>query len=184
MKKALSIILTVLLVASIGCNVYLFMTYKSTINALTDAKSEADTISASLSEKESALAEANTKITELETMIADLQSQITEVKALVDEKEKELEAAKESAKADATDEIESSSNPETTPVITDDVIDDIVNDIVDDIVGKPSGGGGGGKQATAPVPEGWSTELVDPGDSTGPLELITKPEWGGGTFDN
>ena len=163
MKKALSILLTVLLVASIGCNVYLFMTYKSTINALTDAKSEADTISASLSEKESALAEANTKITELETTIADLQSQITEVKALVDEKEKELEAAKESAKADATDEIESFSNPETTPVITDEDIDKIVGDIL----GKPSGGGGG-QQAVGPLPEGWDCELHDGSGVPGP----------------
>ena len=179
MKKALSILLTVLLVASIGCNVYLFMTYKSTINALTDAKSEADTISASLSEKESALAEANTKITELETTIADLQSQITEVKALVDEKEKELEAAKESAKADATDEIESFSNPETTPVIADEDIDKLV----DDLLGEPSGGGGG-QQAVGPVPEGWSTELVDPGDSTGPQDLGPgDPNSAGGEFD-
>ena len=179
MKKALSIILTVLLVASIGCNVYLFMTYKSTLNALTDAKSETATISASLSEKESAITEANTKITELETTIADLQSQITKVKALVDEKEKELEAAKESAKADATDEIESISNPETTPVVT----DDMINDIVNDIVGKPSGGGGG--QATAPVPEGWSTELHDDSEipDNNPGVLPSNPDLAGGQID-
>lgn len=178
MKKALSIILTVLLVASIGCNVYLFMTYKSTINALTDAKSEVDTISASLSEKESALAEANTKITELETTIADLQSQITEVKALVDEKEKELEADKESAKADATDEIESSSNPETTPVITDDVIDDIV----DDILGKPSGGGG---QVVGPLPEGWEVGILDDSETpdNNPGVLPSNPDLAGGQID-
>lgn len=32
MKKALSIIITVLLIASIGCNVYLFMTQTSHLN--------------------------------------------------------------------------------------------------------------------------------------------------------
>lgn len=68
-------------------------------------------------------------------------------------------------------------HPETTPVVT----DDMINDIVNDLVGKPSGGGG---QATTPVPEGWSTELVDPGDYTGPGELLPPdPNFAGGQID-
>ena len=176
MKKALSIILTVLLIASLGCNVYLFMTYKSTLNALADAKSETDTISASLSEKESTITEANTKIAELETTIADLQKQITEL----------AEATNSDIEADITgvdgtvaegdyDELD---HPETTPELD----EDIISSMIDEMLGQSSGGS---NDSSNYVPEGWEVGILDPGDDyTGPQELITKPEWGGGEFDN
>lgn len=104
MKKAVSIILTVLLIASIACNMYLFMIYKTNVNALKGAKSETDSITTKLSEKEDIIEEANDTIADLKTTIIDLQisiddlqKQVTEAKALVDEKEKELESIKESA---------------------------------------------------------------------------------------
>lgn len=104
MKKVVSITLTVLLIASIACNLCLFVIYKTILNSLTDAKLETDTITVELSEKESEIEKANDTIADLETTITDLQitiddlqKQVLEAKVFAEEKEKELEANKESA---------------------------------------------------------------------------------------
>lgn len=163
MKKAISIILTVLLIASIACNVHLFTTYKTTLNALSDAKSEMATITESLSEKKSDIAKANTKIadlettiTDLQTSIADLQKQNAEVKILADEKEKELEAIKESASYTIP------SDTETPP--------------------KPSNGNGNSSQAQQPTVD--DNVMINPytGEVMGPDDHYTASDgaevWG------
>lgn len=84
MKNTFTIILSILLVLSLAGNVYLFSANKTFTESLASTNIKMGTLDATISEKETVIADYEKNITELETTISDLQTQITELQTKLD----------------------------------------------------------------------------------------------------
>lgn len=173
-NKIVTILLSVLIIISVGGNIYLLNQSKTVSASLASATTELNNLSASITEKDNLITEANTTISELETTIADLQSQITtltETVSALETENQELLEQKTVPEVDGTD-------PEPEPDTDGDPFDDAyIDQLIQEILAEQQSSGGSSSTAGSSTPEAdaWlkenghgtyhSSDLPDPNNS-------------------
>lgn len=149
-NKIVTILLSVLIIISVGGNIYLLNQSKTVSASLASATTELNNLSASITEKDNLITEANTTISELETTIADLQSQITtltETVSALETENQELLEQKTVPEVDGTD-------PEPKPDTDGDPFNDAyIDQLIQEILAEQQSSGGSSSTAGSSTPE-------------------------------